>query len=291
MSSLDTLTERGVNSLEKDEQDARESKTLPAMYASSEHIPPSATEPSPLPGDTVFEAPKTMLPGSELESLFMAPPTLSVQDLLGQLAETTAIAQPAVPMAIDPPVATAPLDIVPDSALLQKLLSTWQTTQTATGATAGGSNVEFGIPQPAPFSSGQTQPPAQSDAWAAWAQQQQQASASSSTPPQPAAANAWTSFPGEQRQEEQQPQQSGWAAGRGFSGRGGRGRGGAANRGGRRTPCRFFMNGKYVWLSSLSSCAEADLCSVAADSATTATSCMSAIKQTFALSRRGLQYK
>jgi len=199
-------------------QEERESKTLEAIYASEAEIPHTPAE-APPPAEGGPE-PKTMLCGSELdaESQVAAPvpQSATVQDLLGQLASTSA---PMQPMVVDSPVLpSAETPALPEgtSSIIHQLLAQYAHSTT-------------------------TPTPEQTDTWGQWAQQQQPLA-----PTPPAAPAAWGAYTAQAPPPPAPAPQddSRWGGDRGGRGRGrGAGRGGGRGRGPPRTPCRFFLQG------------------------------------------------
>ncbi|KAH7105260.1 hypothetical protein BKA62DRAFT_826568 [Auriculariales sp. MPI-PUGE-AT-0066] len=227
---LTVLEERGGQSFEKVAQEERERRTLRADYATPDEIPITPAE-APHVVEEEPE-PKIMLCGSELDALVnhIGQPPATVHDLLGQLASTSSTpsqsAQPT-PMVIDTPSTAAATAVIPEgtSAILQQLLSQYASQSSPAGA-----------PSEQPAIPNGSQTPSASDAWSHWSQQQD-----TTLQPQVNSNGTWSTFATQQREDERS---SGYESRQNDRGRGrGRGGGGFRGGGGRRTPCRFYLQG------------------------------------------------
>ncbi|KZV79189.1 hypothetical protein EXIGLDRAFT_846775 [Exidia glandulosa HHB12029] len=229
-------TERGRDTQEKGVQEAREQKSLQAMYLGPEDIPPSPAEPPAMP-EVASEEPREMLLGAELEALMAPPPEsepeivlpqASAKDLVSQLASTmTATATPPPVVPAIPQLLSIPTDM--EHMEFQRLLAL--ATNAAQHAQPPALPQPTSLPPPTGF------PPAAPSYGNPWEQP-------APAQPQPSAYGSGSAW-GDYGQEERK-QWGGEGSGGGWRG-GDRGRGRGGGRGawrGKKKLCNFFAAGK-----------------------------------------------
>lgn len=252
-------SERGKYSEQKNVQEAREQKSLAAMYQTPEDIPPSPAEPPSIP-DEPGEEPQILLCGSELDALSAAPPSpppqAQVSDLLSRLNPN---ANPATPSAIIPqtivpePQVAAALSTEFNSESLQHILAALGTSAQPASLTPPTT-----LPPPTSLPPATSLPPStpylQTLTTAAFPNWNTQASqlpqpTIATLQPQLDATSSWTTQQPLQSQEDRRTwgSEPTWRGGSERGGGGserGRGRGGRGSWRGKRRLCSFFAQGK-----------------------------------------------